>query len=70
MDPTGSSLAWAPLCPSTLTGSTRAWKNPGIFPARPHFPYLDGNQGLFVIDVDEDVVPGREADVICNQSRA
>lgn len=46
-------------------------KNPGsgkIFGIFPRVPYLDGDQGLFVIDVDEDVVPGREADVICNRS--
>lgn len=35
-----------------------------------NFLYLDGDQGLFVVDVDEDVVPGREADVICNRSGA
>lgn len=53
---------------STLTRSTQAWKGSGTSPAR--FPYLDGDQGLFVIDVDEDVIPGREADVICNRSGA
>lgn len=33
------------------------------------FPYLGRKKGLFVIDVNEDVVPGREAHVICNRSK-
>lgn len=32
------------------------------------FPYLGRKKGLFVIDVNEDIVPGCEAHVICNRS--
>lgn len=32
-------------------------------------PYLGGKERLFVINVNEDIIPGREAHIICNQGK-